>query len=201
MRRLHIRQKLLLTLRTLLIEVPPHRSIQFIYCGLGPFVTLVPGLVTQVGTGTTNIYGPTGIASFPGVKDFVLTHSSEGVAYGVVWMRYEKSADFHGWLPKFDPANPEDRSRDFLRPFLYLLPEAVAIDRGRRDVFIADAGRESISKFNSRGQFKAESFGSVRSGSSMKRPTGLAFFEEILYVLDGQKGEIQRYRLSTVVPR
>jgi hypothetical protein len=165
------------------------------------FITPIPALNTRSGSGIADVNRPTAIASFPGVRDFVLTQLSEGVAYGAIWMRYERSSDFEGWLPKFDPARPEDLFVDFIRPGRYLSPEAVTIDRARRDVFIADAGLDSIFKFTSRGVFKAESFGRIRSGGLMRRPTGLAFFEQVLYVLDGETGMILRYRLSTDVPR
>ena len=56
-------------------------------------------------------------------------------------------------------------------------------------------------KFNNRGAFRSESFGIVRSGGSLRHPTGLAFFEKVLYVLDGQTGEILRYRLTSDIPR
>jgi len=165
------------------------------------FVTPVPALTTGTGSGITNIFRPTGIASFPGVKDFVLVQSSEGVSYGAIWLLYQSTSDFEGWLPKYDPAKPDDRGVDFIRPNRFLLPQAVAIDRIRRDVFIADASLDSIFKFNSRGSYKAESFGFVRTGGVMRRPTGLAFFEKVLYVLDGDAGQILRFRLSTDVPR
>jgi hypothetical protein len=35
----------------------------------------------------------------------------------------------------------------------------------------------------------------------MVRPTGLAFFSTVLYVLDGETGQILRFRLSTDIPR
>jgi hypothetical protein len=35
----------------------------------------------------------------------------------------------------------------------------------------------------------------------MKRPTGLTFFDKILYVLDETDGTIIRYRLSADIPR
>ncbi|MGB5873910.1 MAG: hypothetical protein WBG01_06760 [Bacteroidota bacterium] len=165
------------------------------------FITPVPGLTTRVGTGITDINKPTGIASFPGVKDFVLTQSSEGVAYGGIWMRYEQTVDFDGWLPRFDPADPNERFVDFIRPNRFVLATSVAIDRSRRDVFIADAELDSVFKFNSRGRFKTESFGFYNSGEVMKRPTGLAHFEKVLYVLDAEVGQIMRFRLSTDVPR
>lgn len=165
------------------------------------FITPVPAFNTRPGTGITDIYYPTGIASFPGVKDFVLIQSSVGVAYGAIWMRYERSAEVDGWLPKFDPARPEDKDVDFIRPGQFLSNEAVTIDRSRRDVFVADAGLDSIFKFNSRGAFKPESFGFVRTGGTMLRPTGLAYADKVLYVLDGTLGVILRFRLSTDIPR
>jgi hypothetical protein len=165
------------------------------------FITPVPGLTTRVGTGITDINKPTGIASFPGVLDFVLTQSSEGVAYGAIWMRYEKTEDFDGWLPRFDPADPNQRFVDFIRPNRYVLAKSVAIDRSRRDVFIADAELDSVVKFNSRGRFKSESFGFHKSAGLMMRPTGVAHFEKVLYVLDAEAGQILRFRLSTDIPR
>jgi hypothetical protein len=165
------------------------------------FITPVPALTTRSGSGITDINKPSAIASFPGARDFVLAQSSEGVAYGAVWMRYQATADFEGWLPQFDPARPEDRSSDFIRPNRYLLPDAVTIDRARRDVFIADAQLDSVFKFNSRGRLKSESFGFTRSSGTMKRPTGLTFFEKVLYVLDGEQGLLLRFRLTTDVPR
>ena len=164
------------------------------------FITPVPALTTAAGSGITNIYVPLGLAIMPGVKDFLLVQASQGVSYGAVWLQYSVTSDFIGWLPKFDPANPDQRGIDFIRPNRFLLPGAVAVDNARRDVFIADATLDSVFKFNSRGVFKQESFGFYRSGGAMKRPTGLAFFATVLYVLDGQTGEILRYRLSADVP-
>jgi hypothetical protein len=165
------------------------------------FITPLPGLNSRTGSGITDINRPTAIASFPGVRDFILTQLSDGMAYGAIWLKYELSSDFEGWLPKFDPASPQDQSVDFIRPNRYLSAVAVAIDRARRDVFVADASLDSVFKFTSRGTFKAESFGRIRSGGVMRRPSGLAFFEKVLYVLDGETGQILRYRLSSDVPR
>ncbi len=178
---------------------PDGRVLQF-----GPddtFITPVPGLVTTVGTGINDINLPTGIAPFPGVKDFILIQSSTGVAYGALWLTYQQTNDFVGWLPKYDPAVPEQAGVEFIRPNRVLPPEAVAIDRVRRDVFIADAGLDSIFKFNSRGKFKQESFGVAKTGGAMLQPTGLCFFETVLYVADAQRGQVLRFRLTTDVPR
>lgn len=165
------------------------------------FITPVASLTTRAGSGISDIFQPTAIASFPGVRDFVLSQSSTQVAYGALWLVYQSSSEFEGWLPKFDPARTEDRGRDFIRPNRFVQPEAVAIDRIRRDIFIADAALDSVFKFSSRGTFKAESFGKFRSNGTMMRPTGLAYFERVLYVLDGQSGQVLRFRLTTDVTR
>jgi hypothetical protein len=169
--------------------------------GTDRFITPLSAVNTRVGSGIQDMNHPTSIAAFPGVRDFVLGQSSEGVTYGALWFTFSLTSDFEGWLPRFDPARPEDFSVDFIRPNRFLLPEAVAVDPVRRDVFVADAGLDSVFKFNSRGSFRTESFGFVRSGGAMRRPTGLAFFEKVLYVLDGDTGNILRFRLASDVPR
>jgi hypothetical protein len=172
------------------------------------FITPVPAFTSgssSIAGGITTIYQPTAIASFPRVRDFVLSQSSAdstvAIQYGALWMRFELTNDFEGWLPKYDPARPEDRSVDFIRSYRYRSPEAVAIDPIRQDVFVADAALDSVFKFNSRGRIKSESFGFVRSGRVMTRPTGLAFFEKVLYVLDANSGLVLRFRLTTDIPR
>jgi hypothetical protein len=165
------------------------------------FITPLSALSTRTGSGIVDMNHPTAIAAFPGVRDFVLGQSSEGVTYGALWLVYQLTNDFEGWLPRFDPARPEDANVDFIRPNRYLRPEAVAVDAARRDVFVADAGLDSVFKFNSRGSYRTESFGFVRTEGTMRRPTGLAFFEKVLYVLDGDTGNILRFRLASDVPR
>lgn len=178
---------------------PDGRVLQF--ASNDDFITPVAGLTTRAGTGITDIFKPTCIAAFPNSRDFVLGQTADQVAYGALWLVYQSNPEFEGWLPRFDPARAEDRLRDFIRPNRFVRPEAVAIDRSRRDIFIADAALDSIFKFNSRGSFKSESFGLVKSDGAMRRPTGLAFFERVLYVLDGQRGEVLRFRLTTDTPR
>lgn len=164
------------------------------------FITPIPGLRTGAGSGIS-INKPTAIVSFPGRRDFIITQSSEGVAYGAFWFVYRQSQDFEGWLPFLDPERPEDRGVDFIRPYRFLQPEAVTIDRARLDIFIADAGLDSVFKFNSRGRLMPESFGLTRTRGAMRKPTGLAFFQRVLYVSDAERGVVLRLRLSTDVPR
>jgi hypothetical protein len=165
------------------------------------FITPLDAFSSGSGTGITWINQLTGISAWPNSRDFILTQSSEGVAYGALWMVYQSNSDFQGWIPRFDPAHFEDRSVDFIRPGLYVYAKAVTVDPSRRDIFIADAALDSIFKYNSRGVLKSESFGRSLTQGMMQRPSGLAFFDQVLYVLDHEQGLVLRFRLSSDVPR
>lgn len=164
------------------------------------FITSLGDLQSGVGGSITNINRPTGIATFPGKSDFILIQRAEGIQYSAIWMVYSKTFDFEGWLPKYDPSQPDQRSIDFVRPNRFTEPRGVAIDRLRSDIFIVDASQDSIVKFNSRGVFKGESFGRENSvGGNLKNPRSVAIAEKTLYVCDSDslRGRIVLYRLST----
>lgn len=160
------------------------------------FLTPLGDLVTRAGSGITDINQPSGITAFPNSRDFIITQLSEGVAYGAIWMIYQQSSDFEGWLPRYDPAKPDDRFVDFVRPNRFVGAEAVVIDGRRRDIFIVDAALDSVFKFDSRGRFRSESFGLSRTNGRMRRPSGIAFFDKTLYIADSETNRILRFRLS-----
>lgn len=165
-------------------------------------ITPLGDLVTRAGSGITDINQPTNILSFPGKRDFILTQSSEGGVYGAVWMVYFFSADFEGWLPKFDPSKLEDRNVDFVRPGRFLRVEAVAIDKRKGDIFIVDSRLDSVMKFDSRGRFRRESFGDRLATtkeylSGFSHPTGVTFHEKTIYIVDSGNNVIRLFRLST----
>ncbi|TSA18002.1 hypothetical protein D4R75_11740 [bacterium] len=163
----------------------------------GGFITPVGDLVTRAGSGITDINQPTGLARFPNSRDFIILQSSVGVAYGAIYMVYQSNAEFEGWVPKYDPARQDQRFIDFVRPNRFVRPEGVVVDGKRGDIFIADAAQDSIFKFDNQGRFRSESFGQSRSAGRMLRPSGVAFFDRTLYVLDSQTNRILRFRLST----
>lgn len=158
------------------------------------FITPVTDLATGTGTGITFINKLTGLSALPNSFDFIALQSSEGVAYGAIWMVYTNSANFQGWQPKFDPTI---QLVDFIRPNRFILPTGVAIDNTRLDIFIADAAQDSIFKFNSKGTFRPESFGRFATGGQMLRPTGVAFFNKTLYVSDAEANCVFRFKLSS----
>jgi hypothetical protein len=145
---------------------------------------------------------------FPGTRDFVLTQNSDGVTYGAIWMIYESTPDFEGWIPKFDPSNPLQRASDFLSA-RYAYACAASFDKRRRELFILDAGggdlanrTDSVFKFDRLGQFKTESFGHYKTISSLfhglDHPRGVAYSTDCtLYIADTGNKVIRRFRLST----
>ncbi|MDP1677892.1 MAG: hypothetical protein Q8L88_13625 [Bacteroidota bacterium] len=161
------------------------------------FITPLGELQSGAGSSITNINHPTNLATFPNSGDFIVTQSSDGIQYAAIWMVFSKTADFEGWIPKYDPSNPDQRNIDFVNPNRFQNAKGVGIDRIKRDIFIVDSQLDSISKFNSRGRLKSESFGTRTSGISLRGPSSVAVAENTLYVCDTQNNRIVLYRLST----
>jgi hypothetical protein len=182
---------------------PDSRVLRFRYVHVNAtarkdsFITPLGDLQSGIGGAITYINRPTGLATFPGSSDFVLIQQTDGIQYSVVWMTYSKTNDFDGWLPKYDPAVPEQRSTDIITPNRFADAAGVCIDRYKRDIFVVDAMQDSVVKFNSRGRFKSESFGARTPGITLSAPQGVAMAENTLYVCDTGNNRIVLYRLST----
>ncbi len=168
------------------------------------FVTPLGDLVTRPsgGTAVTDIRNLTGIMIFPSSRDFVLTQNSEGVSYGAIWMIYQSTPDFQGWLPRFDPTKPDQRGVDFIRAGRFSNAAGIAYDKRRREIFIVDSELDSVVKFDRNGRFRRESFGRHKTASDQFRgldtPGGIAFSNDCtLYVADTGNKVIRRFRLST----
>jgi hypothetical protein len=173
-------------------------------------VTPLADLITRPsgGTAITDIRNLTGLMVFPKSKDFILTQTTEGVAYGAVWMIYKSGSDFEGWVSKFDLSTQGIRS-DFIRQNQFKDAAGAAYDSRRREIFIVDAGWDSVFKFDKNGSFKSESFGKSRTKvidektkevkfKGLDRPRGVAFSNDCtLYVADTGNKYIRRFRLST----
>ncbi len=166
-------------------------------------ITPVGDLSTRAGSGITDILRTTGIVTFPNSNDFVLSQSSADgqIIYGALWMIYQKNAEFDGWLPKFNPAKPEERYIDFIKPTRFEEATSVTIDRARLDIFMVDSALDSLVKFDRRGRYKPESFGKSMLASlnrpSFKSPKGVTFLGKTLYVADSGNNMVRRFRLST----
>jgi hypothetical protein len=168
-------------------------------------VTPLSELITRPsgGTAITDIQNLTGIIVIPGTSDFIVTQGGEQSSYGAIWMVYYNTADFIGWLPKFDPSNPSQQGIDFVRSNRFRYAAGAAYDRRRQEIFIVDAELDSVVKFDRKGNFKSESFGQYKSASSQfplgfDSPSSVAYSNDCtLYIADTGNKVIRRFRLST----
>lgn len=104
------------------------------------------------------------------------------------WFHYQVSAIDERYISRFSSFE----GTDFTVPNKFEMPEGSCLDNSG-NIFIADAGKDSIYKFNSFGD-ELQSFG----GSNLfNQPHAVAFFDRTLYVLDTGNNRILRFILST----
>lgn len=103
-------------------------------------------------------------------------------------LEYISSPDFTGYRIAIQPF-----SRDIMQAGNFSRPEGSALDNSGNFIFIADADKDSIYKFNSFGD-ELQSFGGPEI---FNQPYGVAFFNKTLYVADTGNNRILRFILST----
>ena len=119
--------------------------------------------------------------------DFIATFSGE-TSFRAQWFHFFVSAVEEKYVSQFYPQD----GVQFAQPNKFAQPTGSCLDQ-YGNIFIADAGRDSIYKFNSFGE-ELESFGGP---AVFKSPSAVAFFDKTLYVLDAGKNQILRFILST----
>ncbi len=104
------------------------------------------------------------------------------------WLTYVVTPISENYESKFSPAD----GVSFSLPNKFSQPEGTTIDAAN-NIFVADAGKDSIYKFNSFGD-EMESFGGP---TIFNKPHAVAFFDKTLYVADTGNNRILRFILST----
>ena len=104
-------------------------------------------------------------------------------------LEYIVTPDFTGYRIGLPPL-----SRDLMMPGIFTQPEGSALDNSG-NFFIADAGRDTVYKFNSFGD-KLQTIGGS-AGQILNQPHGVAFFNKTVYVADTGSNRILRFILST----
>jgi hypothetical protein len=119
--------------------------------------------------------------------DMVVTIGGQN-AFKAQWWTYIISAIDEKYSSRFSPSD----GVDFIKPNRFVRAEGSAVDQ-TGNIFIADAGKDSIFSFNSFGD-ELTSFG----GSDLfNEPYDVAFHNQTLYVLDTGNNRIVRFILST----
>ncbi|HUN66761.1 MAG TPA: hypothetical protein VMW43_11750 [Bacteroidota bacterium] len=181
---------------------PDNRVLHFtpgdtLYSPIGDLLTPPSG-----GTSIVDIRFLTGIMVFPGTRNFLVTQSTSGVVYGAILLTWTNTSTQQGWIPTYDPADPIQRGADIIKPYRFRDAVAAAYDNKRRELYILDAGLDSVMKFNSRGQQKEESFGRYLTGSqglpALSGPMGIAYSNDCtLYIIDTGNKLLRRFRIAS----
>jgi len=146
----------------------------------------VPLLEPQ-GTGLLSANCISSLTSFKNSsKDIIVTLIGNN-SFKVQWLQYVSTSDFEGYRSKLAPFESS-----LLTVNKFIKPEGVALDN-TNNIFVADAAKDSIFKFDAFGQ-ELQSFG----GSSVfKNPHAVQYFNKTLYVVDTGNDRILRFILST----
>lgn len=151
--------------------------------------TLIGRLPSLEPTGT-GILSTNNISSLTTFKrrniDFIMTLTGN-TSFKTQWLYYNYASETPGYETRLSP-----NSNQMMLPNRFLRPEGVTVDNSG-NIYVADAGKDSIYKFNSFGD-ELQSFGGP---SIFKEPYSVAFFDKTLYVADRGNNRILRFILST----
>jgi hypothetical protein len=151
-------------------------------------VSKIPGLEPE-GTGILSANQISSLTSFNKKNtDVVLTLIGNN-SFKVQWLEFVSNSDFEGYLSKLSAF-----SCDLMNVNKFGKPEDVAFDDAN-NIFVADAEKDSIYKFNTFGD-ELESFG---GNEIMSSPHAVAHYDKTLYVLDTDNNRILRFILSTEI--
>jgi hypothetical protein len=104
------------------------------------------------------------------------------------WLTYVVTPLSANYEARLTPAN----GGALMTPNKFSQPEGACID-GSNDIFVADAQKDSVFKFNALGD-ELQSFGGP---ALFNGPYDVAFYDQTLYVLDTGNNRILRFILST----
>lgn len=144
-------------------------------------------LLDPTTTGLLSANQITSLHSFNDNSYDVLLTLGNNNNFKVQLLQFVSSPEFTGYLNKLSPLNTE-----IMKPNRFVDPQGSTIDNSG-NIFIADAGKDSVYKFNPFGD-ELISFGGT---DLFNQPHSLAFFDRTLYVLDTGNNRVLRFILST----
>ncbi len=103
------------------------------------------------------------------------------------WLDFIISTEFTGYRIALPPLES-----DLMMPGFFDTPEGATVDNSG-NIYVADAGKDSVYKFNP--------FGDLLTGFGgtdlFNKPNAVSFFNKTLYVADTDNNRILRFILST----
>jgi DNA-binding beta-propeller fold protein YncE len=155
---------------------------------LDSLVGRVP-LLDPTGSGIISANQISSITSFDIQSyDMILTLVGEN-SFRTQWLEFIVTPDFTGYQIALPPA-----ANDLMLPGFFEQPEGSAVDPSG-NIYVTDAAKDSVYKFNAFGDLLI-GFGGTET-EQFNTPSGVAFFDRILYVADTGNNRILRFILST----
>ncbi|HEX9252572.1 MAG TPA: hypothetical protein VF870_10035 [Ignavibacteriaceae bacterium] len=146
--------------------------------------------ISPTSTGLVSANGISSLASFNKRNiDIVVTLTGMN-SFKAQWWNYVVTPIDERYRSAFSPND----GVAFAVPNSFIRPEGCTIDVNG-NIFVADAGKDSVYKFNSSGDLMT-AFGGP---AVFSEPYSVAYFDKILYVADRGNNRIQRFILSTEV--
>lgn len=143
--------------------------------------------IDPLGQGPVSAYDISSLTSFNNQTIDIIITLTGGTSFKGNWLNYLITPIDQRYVSNFTP-----NSVDLVIPNQFGRPEGSALDNSG-NIFIADAEKDSIFKFNAFGD-ELESFG----GSDVfNQPYGVSVFDETVYVADTGNNRILRFKLST----
>jgi hypothetical protein len=144
--------------------------------------------IDPLGQGPVSAFDISSLTSFNSQSIDIIITLTGGTSFRANWLRYEITPLDQRYVSNFSPGS----GLDIVIPGRFEQPEGSALDNSG-NIYIADAGKDSVYKFNAFGD-ELESFGGP---DIFNGPFGVAFFDKTLYVADTGNNRIIRFTLST----
>ena len=144
--------------------------------------------IDPLGQGPVSAFEISSLTSFSNQSIDIIITLTGGTSFKSNWLHYQITPIDQRYVSNFSPAS----GLDFVIPNRFEQPEGSAMDPSG-NIYIADAGKDSVYKFNAFGD-ELESFGGP---DIFSQPHGVSFFDKTLYVADTGNNRILRFSLST----
>jgi len=144
--------------------------------------------IDPLGQGPVSAYDISSLTAFNNQTIDIIVTLTGGTSFKANWLHYQITPIDQRYVSNFSPSS----GIDFVQPNRFENPEGSALDNSG-NIYIADAGKDSVYKFNSFGD-ELQSFGGP---DVFSQPHGVAFFDKTLYVADTGNDRILRFVLST----
>ena len=146
-------------------------------------------LLDPTGTGIMSANQISSLTSFNTRSfDMVVTLVGEN-SFKTQWLEFIASNEFTGYRIALPPLES-----DLMLPNFFTTPQGATVDNSG-NIYVADAGKDSVYKFNPRGDLLT-GFGGPDL-FKFNKPHAVAFFNKTLYVADTENNRILRFILST----